>query len=425
MDAAKVKVRDAERWLLSRWWWVFPSVAVLLAMLTGGGFWAWVEGGRPWLDWRQAFTLRSVAFVVAGLAVVVGWRLFLNRKWPGWAVWMLAASGFACVELAVRNPAAQTAFWLAAENRIPAKANMSFMHDVCHVRLDAAAVGDDPRPAIILVGSSQVVQGVDEELLARLLPERRIVKRAVSSLRPLQALVAENYIPVRSGDVVVHYLSEFDFTNQEEFPFSWFRPFAGWGSLGDVLETIGRRSVAKEWRGAVDYALAATFETWRGRDWMRTAFTRFWGCAPEDRIFDARIPDNPDGMWFARDNARNDGLSPSLPQKRAFEQWIGRVAAKGASVVVFEGQVNPVWRTPERQALHGEVEQWLSSFGEKGIPVVYFHQEESFPADFWADMTHLNESGRKKLTEIMGRQLKQFPDDGRFADEGETPKMLR
>ena len=148
MDAAKVKVRDAERWLLSRWWWVFPSVAVLLAMLTGGGFWAWVEGGRPWLDWRQAFTLRSVAFVVAGLAVVVGWRLFLNRKWPGWAVWMLAASGFACVELAVRNPAAQTAFWLAAENRIPAKANMSFMtylndYEAPFLFLNASGTNDD------------------------------------------------------------------------------------------------------------------------------------------------------------------------------------------------------------------------------------------------------------------------------------------
>ena len=411
MDGAMVKVRDAERKFLSVWWWVFPVLGILLSLLTGGGFWAWVDGEIPRLDWHQAFTLRSIVLAGAGVALVGVWGLLIRREWPGWAVWMLAMSGFGCVEAIIRFPAVQTAFWLAAEARIPAKANMSFMHDVCHVRLDEAARGDDPRPAIILVGSSQVVQGVDGELLARLLPDRNIVKRAVSSLRPLQALVAENYIPVRPGDVVVHYLSEFDFTNQEEFPFAWFRPFAGWGSLGDVLGAVGWRSVAKEWRGGVDYALAATLETWRERDWLRTAFFRMWGLSPEDKVFDERIPDRDGGLWFSRENSRNTSLSPSHPQKRAFEHWISRITAIGATVVIFEGQVNPAWWTAERQALHGETEQWLSSFGDKGMPVVYFHQEESFPLEYWDDMTHLNGKGRNELTEIMGLKLKRYPSN--------------
>lgn len=408
MDEATVKVRNSERRFLALWWWTFPALGILLAMLTGGGFWAWVDGDIPGLDWHRAFTLRAAVMAFAGLAVACVWWVLRRREWPGWAVWVLAAAGFAGVETAVRRPAVQTAFWLATEARIPAQANMSFMHDVCHVRLDEAAREDDRRPAIVLVGSSQVVQGVDEALLARLLPDRAIVKRAVSSLRPLQALVAEKYIPVREGDVVVHYLSEFDFTNQEEFPFAWFRPFAGWGSLGDVLEAVGWRSVAKEWHGAVDYALAATLETWRGRDWMRTAYLRFWGLPPQDKVFDARIPVQSGGSWFARESDKNTSLVPSFPQKRAFERWMARIAAKGAAVAIFEGRVNPAWQAAERQALHGETEEWLAAFEGEGMPVAYFHQEDPFPSECWSDMTHLNAAGMKKLTETMGQKLEQF-----------------
>ena len=106
---------------------------------------------------------------------------------------------------------------------------------------------------------------------------------------------------------------------------------------------------------------------------------------------------------------RQERLScAKLPPKHAFERWMARIAAKRAAVAIFEGQVNPAWQTAEREALHGETEEWLATFDGKGMSVAYFHQENPFPSECWSDMTHLNATGREKLTETMGQKLEQL-----------------
>lgn len=407
MDQAMMRVRATERKFLKWGWWVFPLAGIVLAMLTGGGFWAWVEGQMPWLDWRQAFTLRGAVMAVAGMMLALLWRMLLWREWAGWMLTLSVVLGFVCAECAMRISPAQTAFWLATEFRIPAKANMSFQHDVCHVRLETAAMQQVQKPAIVVVGSSQVVEGIDPLLLTQLLPECLVVKRAVSSMRPLEALAAQQYIPIRQGDIVVHYLSEFDFTNSDAFPYAWFRPFASWAGWIDVLHATGWKRVLHDWRGGIDFALAATLELWRQRDWTRTGLFHIWSVPREDLVFDGKIPANRSGAWFAGSNRADIGgdFKVSQEQKRAMEKWIAHVAARGASVVVFEGQVNPDWRSLERQVLHDETAAWLTSFSSRGFPVRYVRMDEDFPEEDWKDHTHLNEQGREKLTREMGNIL--------------------
>jgi hypothetical protein len=118
------------------------------------------------------------------------------------------------------------------------------MREVCYVRLEEAAGRADDAPAAILVGSSQMLHGVNVGKLAALQP-RPVIRRAMFGMAPLKALAMRAYVPFRPGDVCAMYLSEFDFTNQEPFPFDWFRPHASWRTLPDVMRCVPKSTAIR------------------------------------------------------------------------------------------------------------------------------------------------------------------------------------
>ena len=110
MDEMTARVREVEGRFLRWTWWMFPVAGLVVAMLTGGGFWAWVDGEMPWLDWRQAFTWRATLLAGAGLVAVGMWWGLLHRTWRWWAVAPAVMAGFVTAEGAVRIPVVHTAF---------------------------------------------------------------------------------------------------------------------------------------------------------------------------------------------------------------------------------------------------------------------------------------------------------------------------
>lgn len=399
MDMATMRVRETERKFLGRFWWVFPIAGLVVAMLTGGGFWTWVDGGMAFLDWKQAFSGRGIVLAGTGLVLIGAWRALLGRKWPGWAVALTAAAGFLVVECAVRIPAVQTAFWLATRARMDVN-GPNFMSEVCYIRLEEAAGRSAKDGAVILSGTSQMLCGVDELELGRMIAPVPVIRREVSGMVPQKMLAVWDWIPFRRGDRSVQMRSEMDFTNQAVWRTAWFRPFLTWNTLTWLVRNVGGGVCWPRWRQMVDCALAASLEGWRMRDgWHEIAM-------------------NPWFRWKGTPTAKPaaaDVASAQAPLKwcdwewRAFVEEAERMKDMGVELVVVEGDVNPVLHDARRLEMRREFERRMADGMEKGLWRFVGEEElgAGLGADDWRDMTHVNAEGRAKLTRAIGQILER------------------
>ncbi len=402
MEDLEMSVREVERQFLRWWGWMFPAAGLLVAMLTGGGFWAWVDCERPWLDWRQLFTWRAAVLGGAGAAFWGAWAALVSKRCRRWVAVVLAVLGVGASEVVTRMSVPQTAFWLAVRARKDALYGW-FTSEMCYVRLEEAA-GTAPRDsAVILVGTSQMTCGVDERELGRMLAPTPVIRRAVSGLGPQNMLAMWPWIPFRPGDRCVQLRSEMDFTNQGEFRSAWYRPFLTWKSLSMVLGNAGREVCMRHWREVVDCAMAASMEGWRMRDGWREIVLNFW-----ERSEIVRPGSGKSREW----DEANKPLVWAEWEWRAFEKAAELLRAAGVEFWVFEGDVNPVLHNTERMTVRAEVERRMAEGASEGkwrfVPLG--EQRAGIGAEDWADMVHLNQMGRDKLTRAIGRRLKASPE---------------
>lgn len=392
MDSATIGVREAERRFLAWTWWVFPLGGMFAAMLKGDEFWAWVNGGCPWLDWRQALTWRAALLGGMGLVATGVWRVLLRRKWPEWVLLLVVAAGVAGMECAVRGATVQSAFWLATRTR-------GYLPEVGYVRLEEVAGRPDGGPGIVLAGSSQMIFGVDEQLLRERLAPTPVVRRAIAGMWPQSMLAMWKWFSFRPGDVCVQVRSAFDFLDKPEFDADWFRPVASMEGVGMVLRSAGWRILSRNGGKVLDFLLAASLEGWRMRDGMRV-LAMHWLPEPE------KIGS---GEMLARKEKRRTWAEATWSewQWRAFEEGARRLKESGVEFLVFEGDVNP--------ALHVEGweekrQDWLRRLADgerEGLwhLVGLEEQNAGLVPDDWMDGTHVTRSGRAKLTQAMGRVL--------------------
>ncbi len=394
-------VQQAERAFLRKAGWLFPVAGALATLAIGGPFWAWVAGQPSAVSWDNLFSLRALAGALAGAAIPGVWWLGMRLKRPGTWGALLALGLVAAAEATLRTPLVQTALWLAARPRLDP--GQHFMREVCYVRLEEAAGREGSAPAILLVGSSQMLHGVDDRLLRELVAPRPVVRRAMFGLTPLKALAMRTYLPFRAGDVCVWYLSELDFTNQDEFPFAWFRPYASWRTLPDVVGCMPMGVRIRHGRHLADYALAATAEGWRARDFLAKIAFRFTGRGPVA----AEAAGQTETAALA-ERARGE-LRFSESEWKAFRRLAAQAAGRGVELAVFEGDVAPGLQSPERAQAKADVRQQVSEFVRSGHGryVSLAEQGLALSAGDWLDLTHLNAMGREKLTRRIAQELAQ------------------
>ena len=312
---------------------------------------------------------------------------------------LVAMAGFAGAEWVVRVPALQTAFWLATRARLDVH-GPNFMSEVCYIRLEEAAGREAEAGAVILSGTSQMLCGVDELELGRMLAPTAVIRREVSGMGPQNMLSAWSWIPFQRGDRSVQVRSEMDFTDQAEWRTAWYRPFLTWRTLPWLMQNAGTITCWRHWDELPDCAMAATLEGWRMRDGWREIVLHPWRRVPE-----------------AGEEAEKekDGASVKIPalvwsdwEWRAFADEAERLKEMGVELWVFEGDVNPVLHNERRTEMRAEFERRMAEGVEKGL--WRFVREEKLNADIqaedWRDMTHVNAVGREKLTRAMGRVLK-------------------
>lgn len=395
-------VAEIERFVLRKTWWAFPVLGVLVSLLFGGPFWAWVANQPMVINWQDVLTLRALILAVAFSLVPAGWWFALKfprpRVWTGLFVFLVLYAA----EWGLRQYSAQAALWLATATRL--ESSQHFMREVCYVRLEESAGRTTDNPAIMVVGSSQIIHGVDIKLLRSELQPHSVIRRAMFGLSPLKALAMLPFMPFRQGDTCLMYLSEFDFTNQDPFPYSWLRPYSTWVSLPAVLECIPPRVRIHAWRQVVDVGIAACTEWWRTRDFIRQIIFHMW-ARPEPHAMPLSIPD-PVAL---AENAKTN-IQFSLTEKKGFEKFARRLEIKGIAMCIFEGDVNPALYSPERLRAKTEIRDYLAGLSLVANYCFLSCDEQHLqltPQD-WLDLSHLNATGRERLTRRMVEELHRF-----------------
>lgn len=387
--------RDVEQTFLRRCWWVFPVAGALASLALGGPFWNWVNGQPIQVAWERLFSLRALAFAMAFLAIPAIWKLGLAWPWRRRTIGLLALALFVGMECLLRLPLVQASLWLATRARL--EPDRHFMREACYVRLEETAGRQAKSPAVFLVGSSQILNGVDVDLLRTRLAPTPVIRRAMFGMTPLKALCMQPFMPFREGDTCLLYLSEFDFTNQATFPFDWFRPYASWQSLPAVMDSVPGVVRWRYWRQITDYALAATLETWRTRDFLQQIVQHAWQ-APR---VPPPIKSGPDAETLIRSARAELRLMPA--EQAAFATFAQRLSARGVRLVIFEGDVNSAIYSASRLEAKAYVREFLQKCAQEGNRRYVSREEQAleFGPEHWSDMSHLNATGRRMLTERM------------------------
>ena len=358
------------------------------------------------VDW---FTAKSL-----GLGLVLGllpwmWRVGIwlehdwdwnLRRWP--AAPLLGVLGVLGIELALRSFTGQTIFWQAVRSRA---GNQHQAREVSLFREDAAVCrhADTPAPGIVLLGSSQIVFGVDTADLARQTGQP-VYRRAMAGLFISELVASQEFSDFHPDNHLVLMLSAFDFGARDNLDANAIRPQATPTGIQHLLAAADWPFRLRYWRTFTDLSLAAKCDLWRSRDYARFLL--------EHAFSPAHIPSSlvhQETLTKQKNAYGHLGSNPAMVQLcyRALARFLADMASKCRQITVLEGRVNPTYPSPEFAPLAAEVRQFLAQQQQLGhirfIPLE--EQEVDLPVSVWRDMTHVNAIGRKRLTRLFAHCL--------------------
>ncbi len=406
------QIRLVEVRFLKRGWWLFPVVGCLLAMAAARWGWYLVSLNPEDInyDWGRGFHGRYLLIVLAFPAMPLVWWLGLaaSGRWP----WLNRSAGInliipvlvlAAAEMMMRMFMVQLPFWLAVRSRNDTDSDF-FGRELASLRLQVLHDRPGPRPGLVVAGTSQMIWGVDYELLQRLLPEYQVKRRAIAAMIPMRICVAQQYLSLQEGDTLALYLSEYDMTTFADLDVSWMRPLSSVYGVTDFVAIMPAGMRARYWRKLIDLGLACVSEIWRTRDYLRQTVFRTLGSG--ERKVSANIEDVLSSQRAAFLSAV--GESPFYQLNfDALAKIVKRVQAKSGRVIIFEGRINPLMETAETRRMHADTRQRLNTMARimafDYIPEA--EQSVAFESADWRDGTHLNPAGREKWTRYMAEVL--------------------
>jgi hypothetical protein len=302
----------------------------------------------------------------------------------------------------MQHPRVQSPFWLAVRARTGPEDY--FMRELSYIRLETAdkALAETSH-AVVLLGSSQVLNGIDAHRLSDMIAPVKLKRRAMYGMTPLKALGAQYYLSIMPSNTVVWYLSEFDFTNQDPLPADWLRPLIRINGLQALVKCYTGRQHIQYWRQWVDMGMSAMFEAWRCRDYARHILMHMTGV-------DAALA----GDYSAADKtalqnmaSAYDVLKVMPTEQEAFALLMEYIRGRDAKTVIFEGRLHPDMYTSQRNAVNTHISHWMQakSMEWNFVFVPLEKQPFRFPKNAWKDMTHLNARGRETFTAFVGEYL--------------------
>jgi hypothetical protein len=266
-----------------------------------------------------------------------------------------------------------------------------------------------------VVGSSQIYAAVNGELLALELPKTVVEKQCLPGFGPIQYSFLRGWVADRGFNIVVCWLSEFDFYREDVVPTNrlrWAATLSGTSGLWEALEPADRWSNRGE---LADLGFAALVPIWRNRDHIRRMVFGYWWDISRPR--ESKSNDEPSALvQSAGFEEAKQHLAERIGEKqlvevnfRCFHQFAEGCAKDGMKLIVFEGRSHPAAMTAYDPNIRHETRRKLESMAtELGFTYVPAEKMPAFAASDFVDPTHVNRMGREKFTRYLADYLRQY-----------------
>lgn len=403
-----VHTQQIERQVLGWTRWILPFVLAIVFPVGKTNSWAFIGMDPSLVGFPSGRVLLVYGLfgVLLGVGVSALWSLSLRAaafRSVSWRTSVLGALALVVLaDVLVRSPVVVDALWAAIRARALGPEDF-FIREVALFRR-MALTNERPsiRPRAQVVGSSQLIMGVDYDLLQQLRPDIQVERRSVAAMGPARLLMAAPYLGTRVGDTIVVYWSEFDMGGMTSLDVDWYRPFSNAKGLREVLAHLPRGEWLRDFRKSVELFWGSGSELWRSRDAWRLVQSRTVGLL--------RAPAGAGSVPVSVVEGQVAGYAAGLTNDAYFEMGL-RAACRllavwkneGARVVVMEGSVNPVMHKPSTESRRRQVRAALeAACGQTGALYIPADEQDFKPgvAD-WADGTHLNRGGRELFTRYL------------------------
>ncbi len=362
------------------------------------------------IDW-EAVSIRSLfdskslllATSVSALPWIWRWTLLLESRvrssnWP--VALLLSLLLIVVANIGLTQPRIRWFFVEWAKIRTP---NPSFARNTLfweQREFGSKSLAKFPTKRIALVGSSQMFQSTDLDLLAQ--SNDRWEKQCLAGFGPMQYPWLIERILERQPNVVVCWLSEFDFYREDAVPTSRLQ----WAATNQrCLQLFGTLSPTQRWQNRGEFAdlsLAANIPVWRHREHLRRTLLNYWWnvSRPPAGVDDnAIILAESANLQASIENLRTNVRRTTFVEVnfRSFAQFATELRQHNIELIVFEGQLHPDTVVAFDAAYHREVNDRIAQLAHQhDFRYVANHELLRLTADDFADGYHTNLSGRSK-----------------------------
>jgi len=284
--------------------------------------------------------------------------------------------------------------------------HLDFARNIAWTKLLLLQVPQTERTLRIgLVGSSQINLAVDEKRLSEQVQGSDVRKFCLPGMVPLQYAGLIEDLERQKLDVIVCWLSEFDFFRETGLPVDRLRWCGTRKSNIRFARLLGPKLCWENRAGFADLTSAAGSTCWRDREILQMLIFRFWWhsdprfviATPEELKVGARLADREQGLQNLRENVMRTPLLEA--NFDAFRMFASSCIAAGSTLIVVQGECEPdamrVYDPSFRDETHSRLRQMS---GELQFVYSDAKSRVDLSSSDWADSLHLNSDGRQKFT---------------------------
>ncbi len=327
----------------------------------------------------------------------------LESRWLGFAICVSIAIGtLLLVPSPVANPRLGNLYreviLTRTKNPSAAKYRLQWMTQQSVLESDDFRIG--------LVGSSQVAAGFDRDMMSDALGNSSAELGLVLGMTPPQYLMLAENVNRQRFDVVVCYLSEFDFYRDEGITAERL----AWGAAPGFATDLASQATSQQlFRDRSEFAwisLAQWSTLWRHREHLRNTLFHWWEDLRSHRESHANVVD----MIASQADASAETLETLRAADHeylganfwSFQQFCNKVSARGTAIIIIEGACHSEVMSEFPNAARRQTRQTLREIAS-GCGATYLAEDQipSFSDSDFVDGTHLGAVGRERLTRFL------------------------